>query len=206
MMMRSRFAGFLRATSRGFTLIEVVVALVIVLVLAAVALPQVDGYLQQKRVDATFDQLDEVRTAIAAFNASTGAYPGRLSELSSPIIPGNAQYNTGTDDSCGATFSNAERNSWNADGPFVSFLVDRDFGMVTPIGAARDSLTRLAAANVAGDLRINFMNGVSLQDAELLDELHDGNTGFGNGFVRWDLPAVDGMVTMYYRVPIGTAC
>jgi prepilin-type N-terminal cleavage/methylation domain-containing protein len=190
--------------TRAFTLIEVVVALVVVLVLAAVALPNVSGYLQQKRVDATQDQLTSVAQALSAFRTDINANAGRLSELSSPIISGNATYSTGTDDSCGAAFSNAERDDWN--GPYINFLVDRNAGMVTPLGMARDSLTRIPNSATAGVLRINFADGVALQDAVLLDQTADGSTGNASGSVTWVLPAVDGMVTMYISIPVNNRC
>jgi prepilin-type N-terminal cleavage/methylation domain-containing protein len=207
MKMRSRFAGFPRATSRGFTLIEVVVALVIVLVLAAVALPQVDGYLQQKRVDATIQQLTDVANALTQFNNDVGnTNAGRLSELSSAILSGNAAYNTGTDDSCGGTFTNAQRDDWATTGPFVTFLIDRDAGMVTPIGTARDSLTRIPNSANAGVLRINFINSVALEDAVLMDQTANAGDGFNAGSIQWDLPAVDGLVNMYFRIPVNNDC
>lgn len=206
-MMRSRFDGIRRATARGFTLIEVVVALVIVLVLAAVALPQVDGYLKQKRVDATIQQLTDVSNAVTQFNTSvTNTNPGRLSELSSALIATNAAYNTGTDDSCGGTFSTGQRDNWAITGPFLRFLVDRDAGMVTPLGLARDSLTRIPNNATAGVLRINFINSVALEDAVLMDQTANAGDGFNAGSVQWDLPAVDGLVNMYFRIPVNNDC
>lgn len=190
--------------SRAFTLIEVVVALVVVLVLAAVALPNVTGYLQQKRVEETMSQLTTVGNAITAFRNDVGANPGRLSELSSAILSGNAAYNTGTDDSCGAAFSNAERNAWS--GPYLNFLVDRDSGMVTPIGKARDSLTRNPAGGGNGTLRLNFVSNVALEDALLLDQTSDASTGNAAGSITWVLPAVNGIVTLYATVPINNVC
>ena len=191
-------------TARAFTLIEVVVALVVVLVLAAVALPNVNGYLQQKRVDSAVQQLTTVANAITTFRTNVGANPGRLSELSTIIIASNAAYNTGTDDSCGGAFTNGERNGWN--GPYINFLVDRDSGMVTAVGMARDSLTRIPNSATAGVLRINFINSVALEDAVLIDQTADGSTGNAAGYVTWVLPAVNGLVTMYASVPVNNAC
>jgi prepilin-type N-terminal cleavage/methylation domain-containing protein len=205
----SRSIAFSRLRRQGFTLIEVVVALVVVLVLAAVALPSVDGYLQQKRIDATITQLNTIAAGITAFNANSGVNntnPGRLSELSSQIIASNAAYNTGTDDSCGGTFTNGEASNWADSGPFVNFLIDRNTGMLTPIGIARDSLTRIPNSANAGVLVVNFINSVALEDATLMDAAIDASDGFAAGAIRWNLPAVDGVVSMFYRFPVNNEC
>src|SRR6266516_4573532 len=55
----------------AFTLIEVVVALAVILILAAVALPNVAGYLDQQRVEQTKTQLDVIRDAL--YNSTAGA-------------------------------------------------------------------------------------------------------------------------------------
>jgi prepilin-type N-terminal cleavage/methylation domain-containing protein len=193
--------------ARAFTLIEVVVALVVVLVLAAVALPNVTGYLQQKRVDATQSQLAEVVAAVTAFEVAMNTNPGRLSELSTVVIPGNNAYNTGTDDSCGNTFSNPERDDWLANGPFIKYLISRDVGMVTPIGIAHDSLTRNPPTTpTAGTLRVNFVNSVALEDAILIDQSMNAGDGNAAGSITWTMPAIQGLVTMYYTFGINNRC
>ena len=197
---------FVRTMARGFTLVEVVVALFIVLVLAAVALPSMNGYLQQKRVDAAATQLTDVANAIFQFNSSIGnTYPGRLSELSQTLVANNSSYATGTDDSCGGVFSNGEKNQWDATGPFVKFFINRDSGMVTPIGRAVDSLTRIPNNANTGVLVVNFINSVEQSDAILLDQTADGANGSASGYIQWG-GAVDGKVTMTARIPINNDC
>jgi len=192
---------------RGFTLIEVVVALVIVLVLAAVALPSLNGYLQQKRVDATVTQLSEIATALDQFNTDvSNTNAGRLSELSSALIANNSAYNTGTDDSCGGVFTAAQATNWGSTGPFLNYLIDRDSGLVTPIGRAADSLTRIPNSANVGVLVINFINTVALEDAVMLDSTSDAGTGFAGGSIRWNLPAINGIVSMFARIPVNNDC
>lgn len=211
---RSRQTRVARRHHVAFTLVEVVVALAIVFILAAVALPQLAGYLDQKRIDDTVTQLVTVRDAISkaggnAFYEKVGRYPGRLSELDSTLIIGNNTWVLGQDDSCGFAFAAGQRNAWNNNGPFVNFLIERGVGMITPIGMAEDSLTRnpYPPPNPpgAGTLRITFINNVVLEDALKLDETIEASNGQAVGTVQWLAP-VNGRVTLYFFMPVGNAC
>jgi prepilin-type N-terminal cleavage/methylation domain-containing protein len=202
-----------RAAARGFSLLEVVVALAILMMLAAVALPTLSATLDQARVDATAKQLETIRNALYdpssnghAFFQEINANAGRLSELSSVIVSNNESYATGTDNSCGDDFSNGDVNRWESNGPFVNFPIDRNTGLVTPIGIAADSLTRIPNDDQPGVLRINFINSVDVEDARRLDATIDGGNGSSAGAVRWLTPSADGMVTMYYFISINDEC
>jgi prepilin-type N-terminal cleavage/methylation domain-containing protein len=190
----------------GFTLVEVIVALAVILILAAVALPNLTGYLQQQRVDAAAAQLATVRDALynpaipTNFYETIGSNAGRLSELDSGLIAGDASYATGTDDSCGGTFTAGERNKWV--GPYTTYNSERSTGMMTPIGRAEDTLTR-AAGNV---LQLTFLDA-SLDDAQLLDATVDGGGGYNAGIIQWTPQnGTNGLVTLYYRVLINATC
>jgi prepilin-type N-terminal cleavage/methylation domain-containing protein len=208
----------LRVTRRrhvAFTLLEVIVALAVILILAAVSLPSLAGFLDQQRVEDAAAHLAKVRDALynpatttTAFSqALGGANAGRLSELDSVIISGNATYATGTDNSCGGTFSGGERNKWVSNGPFMTYNSDRATGMMTAIGRAEDSLTRIPNSATPGQLRLNFLNNVSLDDATRLDALVDGGDGYNGGTVQWTPQnGTNGIVTMYYFVPINGSC
>jgi prepilin-type N-terminal cleavage/methylation domain-containing protein len=202
-----------RSGQSGFSLIEVIVSLAVLLIVAAVALPTVSGAVDQARIDATAAQLEAVRNALYdpssnghAFFQEIDANAGRLSELSTVIIANNASYATGTDDSCGDDFGNQHVNRWVANGPFVNFRIDRNTGLPTPIGLAADSLTRIPNDDDPGVLRINFINSVDIEDAKRLDVTIDGANGSAAGAVQWLTPSADGVVTMYYFIPINGEC
>lgn len=201
------------ANRSAFSFVEIIVALAVVLVLAAVALPSLSGYARHMAVEQAAVQLADVRDALYnpgaggdAFYQSIGRNAGRLSELSTPIVKGDASWATGTDDSCGNEFKKGQVSDWEDDGPYVNFLIDRNKGMMTPIGRAEDSLTRIPDSDDPGVLRINFLEGVEEADVAILDDLVDGADGNSTGTVQWVLPASNGVVTMYYFVPINGQC
>src|SRR4051812_10787953 len=97
-----------RENRAGFTLIEVVVASVIMVVLAAVTIPQVLDALDKKRIEDARDALVDLHYGIVnsnptgfmnvvrppANNAATGVAPGKLTELSEPIVQSSTLYPT----------------------------------------------------------------------------------------------------------------
>jgi len=200
------------AKRAGFTLMEVVVALAVILVLAAVAVPTLAGYLDQKNAEAAATQLAQIRDAL--YNPATGnvafwqrvtAGASRLSMLSTVINTGNWPA-VGAGDGCHVKFAAGDVTRWNNFGPFVNYPIDPVTGLVTPIGIAADTLTRVPFSATAGSTRINFLNSVKLSDAVLLDGIVDGSDGNATGVVQWVLPAVNGIVTMYYFVAINNVC
>jgi prepilin-type N-terminal cleavage/methylation domain-containing protein len=180
----------------AFTLVEVIVALAVILILAAVAVPQLGGFLDQKRVEETATLLDEISDALygpGSFQDNVGANASRLSFLSAPIVNGD-------DDSCGTNYSNGERADWPDGGPYVNFVIDPIDGLATPIGQAQDQLTRVTGGGTW--LRITWPNTVTLADAQALDVHIDGALNAATGAVRWTPQAGTDMATLQYDVPV----
>ena len=186
----------------AFTLVEVIVALAVILILAAVAVPQLGGFLDQKRVEESATLLAQLRDALTTFRASVGsANAGRLSHLSTPIVNGDR-------DSCNGTYNGAERGNWPNGAPYVNWVIDPAAGLRTPVGQAQDLLARVPpnGGGATGRLRITFPNTVTLVDAQALDVYVDGVLNGTSGVVHWTPQAGTDMATMYYDVLIDGAC
>jgi prepilin-type N-terminal cleavage/methylation domain-containing protein len=205
-----------RGRRRAFSLVEIVVALAVILILAAVALPNVAGYLDQKKAEATAAQLAVVRDALFNPATTTDFYDvvgnvnaGRLSHLDSAIASNAVA--SGFDNSCGNQYTGGQRNNWPNGGPFMTFNSSQAGGMMTPIGPADDTLNTVGASGTTPRyLRIVFLNA-KLSDAEALEMVVDGtatpNTGWNTNVVRWTPQAgTAGNVTLYYYVTINGTC
>jgi general secretion pathway protein G len=79
-------------SSRGFTLVELLLVLVILGVLAAIVIPKFSGRTQQAKIQATVTQISTFRTALDAFEVDNGYYPKGRSGLQDLIVmPRDAQ-------------------------------------------------------------------------------------------------------------------
>lgn len=194
-----------RPRGRAFTLVEVIVALAVILILAAVAVPQLGGYLDQKRVEETAALLQQLRDALygpsTSFRSNVGANASRLSHLSTPIVNGDG-------DSCGGNYTGGERNNWPDGGPYINWVIDPAAGLRTPIGQADDLLIRvpLNGGGSTGRLRIRFNNSVTLADAQALDLYVDGVVNGTSGVVQWSPQAGTDMAALFYDVLIDGTC
>lgn len=177
----------------AFTLVEVIVALAVILILAAVAVPQLGGYLDQKRVEETADLMVEIRDGLISFATEVGDNAGQLSYLSAPIVNGDA-------DLCGSAYSGQERGDWPDGGPYVNFLIDPAAGLATPIGQVENDLDRTTVGGTW--LWITWNNTVRVADAQAFDLNVDGVLNSTTGTVRWSPQAGTDMATVNYVIPI----
>ncbi len=68
-------------TKSGFSLIELVIAVTIMVIFAAIAVPSYFAIIGRARKSSTISTIKTLDTAIGSFHGDTGAYPNNLSEL-----------------------------------------------------------------------------------------------------------------------------
>ena len=73
----------MQKTSRGFTLLELLIVITIIAILAAAIVPNFVGFDAEAKVATTQTNLNTLRTRITLFRAKEGRYPGTLEELTS---------------------------------------------------------------------------------------------------------------------------
>ncbi|MFH0926274.1 MAG: prepilin-type N-terminal cleavage/methylation domain-containing protein [bacterium] len=67
--------------SRGFTLIELVMVIAIIILLAAIIIPRYAGQTANARIASTKSSLENLRSALELCNSQTGFYPATLAPL-----------------------------------------------------------------------------------------------------------------------------
>ena len=80
---RSHVRGWRRRTARanGFTLVELVVALAIILTLTALAVPNVETMIENARVARAVGDLHSIATTIISYQAVQARFPDTLSDV-----------------------------------------------------------------------------------------------------------------------------
>ncbi len=69
---------------RGFTLIEMLIVVAIVLIIAAIAIPRIDKARMQTQETAAVRQIQTIHTAQAQYYSQFGKYAAKLEELGPP--------------------------------------------------------------------------------------------------------------------------
>lgn len=185
----------------GFSFIELIVALAIMVVIASVVTPVLLGALDRARYDATLETFEGIGEGVFNFENDIGEYPSALSQLTTRI--------TGSQENiCGDDYStsgnNSDVNQW--DGPYLNRLVPAT-GLPTPVGRVRNQLEgyRQVWWQDPSELRM-FVDSVVVEDAWAINERidGDGNDGSTTNAVRWTTADANGLVVLTFVVPIGS--
>jgi len=139
---------YTRKPTRAFSLIELMIAIVILAVLAAVVIPRFVDHGRRGREAGLKHDLSQMRTVIATYQADTGYYPKLLTDLSATAAPSQGY------DSTGALCTIAPQN-WH--GPYIGSVPN------DPISGIPFSYTVTAPniGNVAASATGNDLLGVA---------------------------------------------
>jgi prepilin-type N-terminal cleavage/methylation domain-containing protein len=171
----------------GFTLVEVLVALAIMVMIAATVMPSVVGSIDRQRQDRALDALDALATAIGDFRTDVGVYPRSVVYLSQAIVSTDAN-------SCGAVFGSTRAALWK--GPYLSRIVPAA-GLPIFVGTLQSLLVRTPTTGGTNPTLTMRVDNVLLADAEALDVKIDGAVGSTAGNIRWGT-VTNGTVTLDY--------
>ncbi len=187
-------AGMLTAAKRrgaararhAFTLVEIIVALLLMATLAAVLIPALTSRMNGGEAAAIIDDLKQIRIATVAYRDNVGRYPRKLAQLSQrPSVA------VGDTDLCNVgTLPQASIDSWR--GPYLAQRVT-SAGLQVGSSTIRNDMDRdptaPTAANPEGFLRV-AVDSVSETVATEVDRAFDpltvsGTADLGLGAVTW---------------------
>lgn len=154
----------------GFTLAEILVALALIALLAAVLLPTVAGQILKGDAARVQQDLEAVRGGIDQFLADVHRYPGKYSDLSTKITTSTATHT----DINAAGYPAGLVNKWA--GPYVTKdtlpggLVETGFG-----GTILNGFGKSLNTNNINYVTVRIV-GISPSDYDKIDQAIDGTT------------------------------
>jgi prepilin-type N-terminal cleavage/methylation domain-containing protein len=182
----------------GFTLAEILVALALIALLAAVLLPTVAGQILKGDVARVQQDLDAVRAGIDQFLADVHRYPGKYSDLSTKITTDATKYT----DINGAAYPQGLVNKWS--GPYVTkdtqvAVIETGFG-----GSIQNGFGKSLNTNGINYVTVRIL-GIAPADYDKLDQAVDGTSTAcpacrNNGLLRLVSAAAD--TTKFLAIPI----
>lgn len=183
----------------GFTLAEILVALALIALLAAVLLPTVAGQILKGDAARVQQDLEAVRGGIDQFLADVHRYPGKYSDLSTKITSTLATHS----DINGAAYAAGLVGKWS--GPYVTKdtlpggLVETGFG-----GTILNGFGKSTNTNNIDYVTVRIV-GIAPADYDKIDQAIDGTTTAcpacrASGLLRLVVSTAD--TTKFLAVPI----
>ena len=186
MSMRSR-VGRARNTA-GFTLAEILVALALIALLAAVLLPTVAGQILKGDAARVMQDLDAVRGGMDQFVADVHRYPLKYSNLSKAIA-------TSDSDITPNPYTAGLVNKWA--GPYVQKDTTNAVVLTGYGGSITNRFAKIVHTNAITYVTI-IVSGIAQPDFNRIDLQVDGVVGATTGLLRW----VAGDTLKFLAVPI----
>lgn len=185
----------------GFSLVELLVTMVILIALAAVATPSILGARDTERVRTSARWLEDFTHAIhnpdsirGSFRNDIGAYPGALEHLTREI-------QTTDLDGCGEAYKPGDVIPDKWQGSYLNTVIDST-GMPIGIGTVRNTLSRDDPRTVRNSIMRIYVDDVVIEDAMALDEHVDLSDGSTSGTVRWAGADAEGFVIVEYLMNV----
>lgn len=188
-------AGRASAPRAGFTLAEILVALALIALLAAVLLPTVAGQILKGDTGRVVQDIEAVRAGAEQFLVDIRRYPGRYSDLSRAITTTNT-------DVLGVAYSAGHVSKWK--GPYITkdtinASVETGYG-----GRITNDFMSVTNTNAVPYLTV-VATGIAAADFDRIDEQVDGASvspaGRTTGRLRWvSAGGVDSL--KYLAIPI----
>ncbi len=178
----------------GFTLIEIIVAIAIIVTLTAIITPNLGSALDKARIEKAAKILEAFVPAITSFKKDVQSDASLLSHLVSQ--PNSTDLNL-----CGQSYGGGATR-WS--GPYVERIITGN-GLPIGIGTLQNPLRRDPPATKgsgAAGVILMEVTGVTEDDAKSLNAIVDGDNSSTSGTVRWSTPPdVKGQVIVYYAIP-----
>jgi type II secretory pathway pseudopilin PulG len=182
-----------RRRASAFTVAEILIALAIIAVLAAVAVPTIMGRVNSARADSIIAEMQSLQNGIMLFYKDVGHYPRRLDYLNTLAV--------GDLDACGQALSAVAVGRYR--GPYINRPIQlinppSNTKYTTQAGDSVESvLTRTNITTTTGTLRVLqiLVNGVDANTSNDIDIKVDGRAGIDHGIihiagsiVKWSIP------------------
>jgi len=159
--------------ARGFTVMEILVAIGIGAVLLAVILPTLQGSIEQSRITKMATDLTAISEALRAYEKHVGTYPLDLSQLNTRPVAGTDK------NSCGVVLTAEEVALWR--GPYLPTPPPYFEGEDTIFG----NLKRKAASTKNPDILQVSIRQPPTSTALALDSIFDGDQVLTAGTITW---------------------
>jgi general secretion pathway protein G len=183
----------MRSNRRAFTLLEIVIALVVVALLGAVIVSAVGGRIQDSKAAALAQTLSTLGSGIIEYRADVRRYPKNLRHLSTAP--------SGVTDLCNQTVPSSFLSSWQ--GPYTR-SVFLPSGLVLQEMTVSDTMELSPVgpytASTSGALLI-VTRDVDSTVARDLEDRFDGNGDWAAGTIRFT-HAASGKGTLWFATPV----
>jgi len=176
----------------GFTAVEILIAVAIVAILAAVTVPAIRTRLSSGDGDAIVAEFQNLEQALQAFQENTTTYPHTLDELTDlPTTPLT---------SCNANMSATQISRWR--GPYVTRPITGNYTVTADV-TVENTLVRdtIPASSALLDIKMdNVEQDVANQVERDLDGAISGSSST-TGAVTWATSS-GSLVTLTFKFPI----